>query len=78
MWFAALIHGLVTEIICYNTPDINNFWQSQTSMIFLGQRFPLYIVLFYPATVSRMSFMNTLPQVLQISLFFCNLYLFVL
>ena len=52
MWFAALLHGIVTEVICYNLPDINNFWHAQTSLIFLGQRFPLYIVLFYPATVS--------------------------
>ena len=53
MWFAALLHGIVTEVISYNLPDINNFWHSQTSLIFLGQRFPLYIVLFYPATVRQ-------------------------
>lgn len=51
IWVAALLHGVVTEMVCYNLPDINNFWHSQTFMIFAGRRFPLYIVIFYPATV---------------------------
>lgn len=51
LWIAALLHGVVTEMISYNLPDINNFWHSQTFMIFTKRRFPLYIVLFYPATI---------------------------
>ncbi|XP_002129943.2 uncharacterized protein LOC100176636 [Ciona intestinalis] len=53
MWFAALLHGIVTEVIVYHLPDVNNFWHSQTPVIFVGQRFPLYIVLFYPATITH-------------------------
>lgn len=51
IWLAALLHGIVTELVSYNLPDINNFWHSQTFMIFAGRRFPLYVVIFYPATV---------------------------
>ncbi|XP_077971991.1 uncharacterized protein LOC120339138 [Styela clava] len=52
-WLATLLHGIVTELVSYNLPDINNFWHSQTFMMFAGRRFPLYIVLFYPATVTH-------------------------
>nr|CAB3261072.1 uncharacterized protein LOC100176636 [Phallusia mammillata] len=53
MWFAALLHGIVTECVVYHLPDVNNFWHSQTPIIFVGKRFPLYIVLFYPATITH-------------------------
>lgn len=53
LWIATLLHGVVTEMVSYNLPDIDNFWHSQTFMIFAGRRFPLYIVLFYPATVTH-------------------------
>lgn len=53
MWFAALLHGIVTEVVVYHHPDVNNFWHSQSFAIFVGQRFPLYIVLFYPATMTH-------------------------
>ncbi|XP_078699035.1 uncharacterized protein LOC144926286 [Branchiostoma floridae x Branchiostoma belcheri] len=48
LWLAALLHGLVTETVCYWVPEIDNFWHAQTSVMMLGRRLPLYIVFFHP------------------------------
>ncbi|CAH1233453.1 Hypp745 [Branchiostoma lanceolatum] len=48
LWFAALLHGVVTETVCYWTPEINNFWHAQSSVMMLGKRLPLYIMLCHP------------------------------
>ena len=45
MWFGSLIHGLVIENISMNIPDIENYWQSQTTIVFLGRKMPLHIML---------------------------------
>ncbi|XP_043229896.1 uncharacterized protein LOC122385587 [Amphibalanus amphitrite] len=48
MWLGSLIHGLVIENISMNIPDIENYWQSQTTIVFLGRKMPLHIMLIYP------------------------------
>ncbi|XP_035685683.1 uncharacterized protein LOC118422271 [Branchiostoma floridae] len=48
MWIAALFHGLVSEMISYWVPEIDNFWHAQSSIMMLGRRLPLYILLIYP------------------------------
>ena len=45
MWLGSLIHGLVIENISMNIPDIENYWQSQTTIIFLGRKMPLHIMI---------------------------------
>ncbi|ROS01751.1 hypothetical protein EDC56_2196 [Sinobacterium caligoides] len=42
----ALIYGLVMDIISYYT--VENFWHGEFSVMFLYNRLPLYIALFYP------------------------------
>lgn len=44
MYLSAIIHGVVVESISYVHPDVDNFWHSQTPIIFLGRRLPLYII----------------------------------
>jgi len=44
LWLATVLHGLVVEIVTYNLEDIDNFWHSQTPVIFLGRRLPLHII----------------------------------
>ncbi|XP_013384780.1 uncharacterized protein LOC106154826 isoform X2 [Lingula anatina] len=48
LWLATIFHGWTVECISYFLPDIDNFWHGQSSIIFLGGRLPLHIVLFYP------------------------------
>ncbi|XP_019624229.1 PREDICTED: uncharacterized protein LOC109469908 [Branchiostoma belcheri] len=48
MWFAALFHGLVSEMIAYWVAEIDNFWHAQSSIMMLGRRLPLYIMCIYP------------------------------
>jgi len=48
MWLGSLIHGLVIENISMNIPDIENYWQSQTTLVFIGRKLPLHIALIYP------------------------------
>nr|XP_023021202.1 uncharacterized protein LOC111509657 [Leptinotarsa decemlineata] len=47
LWFAIIIHGVIVESISYIHPDVDNFWHSQTPIIFLGRRLPLHIILLY-------------------------------
>lgn len=51
LWFSALGHGLTTEALSYFLPDIDSFWHSQSMVMFLGGRLPLYVVLFYPTVM---------------------------
>ena len=44
---AAFLYGLVMDIISYYT--VENFWHGEFSVMFLYNRLPLYIALFYPA-----------------------------
>ncbi|XP_078698763.1 uncharacterized protein LOC144926135 [Branchiostoma floridae x Branchiostoma belcheri] len=48
MWFAALFHGLWSEMLAYWIPEIDNFWHAQSSIMMLGRRLPLYIMCIYP------------------------------
>jgi len=44
LWLATLIHGFVVENVTFWTPEINNFWHSQTTIVLLGRRLPLHIL----------------------------------
>ncbi|XP_069705155.1 uncharacterized protein [Periplaneta americana] len=55
LWLASLLHGVVVEVVTYNLHDIDNFWHSQTPVIFLGRRLPLHIVVLYPVFIYHAS-----------------------
>ncbi|KAJ3662166.1 hypothetical protein Zmor_006522 [Zophobas morio] len=55
LWLGILIHGVVVECMCYILPDIDNFWHSQTPVIFLGRRLPLHIMFLYPCFIYNSS-----------------------
>jgi hypothetical protein len=46
---AAFLYGLVMDIISYYT--VENFWHGEFTVMFLYNRLPLYIALFYPAFI---------------------------
>jgi len=46
LWITALLYGLVTESVSFKIPDVNNFWHYQTTVMFLHQRLPIYILCF--------------------------------
>lgn len=45
LWLAIWFHGTFVECVSYWTPDIDNFWHSQTTTVLLGRRLPLHIML---------------------------------
>ncbi|XP_066142181.1 uncharacterized protein [Euwallacea fornicatus] len=47
LWLGIILHGVFLEIMCYIVPDVDNFWHSQTPIVFLGGRLPLHIILLY-------------------------------
>jgi len=49
LWLAILFHGTVIECISYCLPDIDSFWHSQTTLMLIGRRLPLHIMIVYPA-----------------------------
>ncbi|KAF2357434.1 hypothetical protein FHG87_011808 [Trinorchestia longiramus] len=49
LWLGCVLHGITTELVSFFLPDIDNYWHSQTSIIFLGRRLPLHIPLIYPS-----------------------------
>ena len=51
LWISAFGHGLVTEAVSYLLPDIDCFWHSQSMVMFLNRRLPLYVSLFYPTVL---------------------------
>ncbi|KAL8608935.1 hypothetical protein ACOMHN_062684 [Nucella lapillus] len=51
LWLGTILHGLTVECISYFVPDIDNFWHAQSSIMLLGQRLPLYVILVYPAFI---------------------------
>ncbi|XP_075229105.1 uncharacterized protein LOC142328863 [Lycorma delicatula] len=55
LWLGTILHGLVVEAICYIHPDVDNFWHSQTPIIFLGRRLPLHIIFLYPCFIYQAS-----------------------
>lgn len=55
LWLATLLHGVVVECMAYAVPDIDNFWHSQTPIIFLGHRLPLHIIMLYPCFIYQAS-----------------------
>lgn len=55
LWLATVLHGIVVETVTYNLDDIDNFWHSQTPVIFLGRRLPLHIIALYPVFIYHAS-----------------------
>uniref|UniRef100_A0A1B6L3L5 DUF7802 domain-containing protein n=1 Tax=Graphocephala atropunctata TaxID=36148 RepID=A0A1B6L3L5_9HEMI len=55
LWLATIVHGLAVESLCYVLPDVDNFWHSQTPLMFLGRRLPLHILLLYPCFIYQAS-----------------------
>ncbi|KAJ8949733.1 hypothetical protein NQ318_005054, partial [Aromia moschata] len=37
LWVSIMIHGVVVESLSYLMPDVDNFWHSQTPVMFLGK-----------------------------------------
>ncbi|CAG9781879.1 unnamed protein product [Diatraea saccharalis] len=51
-WLGTVLHGLYADNFWHIVlPEYDNFWHSQTTLIFLGQRLPLHIILLYPAFI---------------------------
>lgn len=44
LWFATILHALFVENVTFWTPEINNFWHSQTTIVLFGRRLPLHIL----------------------------------
>nr|AEE62913.1 unknown [Dendroctonus ponderosae] len=55
LWFGITLHGIFVEILCYIIPDVDNFWHSQTPIIFFGRRLPLHIILVYNCLIYNAS-----------------------
>lgn len=45
LWLATIFHGLTVECAAYWLPDIDNFWHSQTTIVLLGRRLPIHIMM---------------------------------
>ncbi|XP_022118415.2 uncharacterized protein LOC110995516 [Pieris rapae] len=51
-WVGILLHGFVADNFwAIVVPEFDNFWHSQTPIIFLGGRLPLHILLLYPVFI---------------------------
>ncbi|XP_046631520.1 uncharacterized protein LOC124311188 [Daphnia pulicaria] len=55
LWLATIFHGLTVECAAYWLPDIDNFWHSQTTIVLLGRRLPIHIMMLYPAFIYNAS-----------------------
>ncbi|GJQ68627.1 hypothetical protein Trydic_g17175 [Trypoxylus dichotomus] len=55
LWLGTVLHGLVVESLCYILPDVDNFWHSQTPIMFFGRRLPVHIVFLYPCFIYQSS-----------------------
>lgn len=51
LWWTSLLHGLVVEMASYWLPDVDSFWHSQSTVMLLGRRLPLHIMLLYPVFI---------------------------
>ena len=51
LWWTTIAHGLMTECVSYWTEPIDNFWHSQSTLMFFGQREPFHIICLYPGFV---------------------------
>ncbi|XP_042205467.1 uncharacterized protein LOC121854768 isoform X1 [Homarus americanus] len=56
-WLACYLHGWTTEMVSFWMPDIDNYWHSQTTIMFLGRRLPLHIPLIYPSLMYNAAYM---------------------
>ncbi|KAL0902550.1 hypothetical protein ABMA27_000392 [Loxostege sticticalis] len=49
-WVGSVLHGLVADNLWHLVlPEYDNVWHSQTPVMFLGSRLPLYRIFLYPA-----------------------------
>ena len=51
LWWTTIAHGLMTELVSYELPEIDNFWHAQSTFMFFGQREPLHIMCLYPGFI---------------------------
>jgi len=51
LWWTTIAHGLMTECTSYWVEEIDNFWHSQSTFMFFGQREPFHIMCLYPGFV---------------------------
>ncbi|CAL8115048.1 unnamed protein product [Orchesella dallaii] len=51
LWLSTVLHGLFVENVTFWTPEINNFWHSQTTIMLFGRRLPLHILCLYPTFI---------------------------
>lgn len=51
LWWTTIAHGITTECVSYWAEPIDNFWHSQSTFMFFGQREPLHIFSLYPGFV---------------------------
>lgn len=56
-WLACYFHGLTTEMVSFWLTDIDNYWHSQTTVMFLGRRLPFHIPLIYPSFMYNAAYM---------------------
>lgn len=45
LFFAAMIHGMIIEMICYFLPFVQNFWHAQGIITLFDHRMPLYVAI---------------------------------
>ncbi|KAL1517192.1 hypothetical protein ABEB36_000988 [Hypothenemus hampei] len=55
LWLGITLHGIFVEVMCYIIPDVDNFWHSQTPIIFVGRRLPLHIIMLYTCFIYNSS-----------------------
>lgn len=56
-WLACYLHGMTTEMVSVLMPDIDNYWQSQTTVMLMGRRLPFHIPLIYPSFMYHAAYM---------------------
>lgn len=44
LWLTCILHGIVLENFTFWTPEIDNFWHSQATIMLFGRRLPLHIL----------------------------------
>ncbi|XP_045784848.1 uncharacterized protein LOC123880655 [Maniola jurtina] len=56
-WLGTVLHGLYAyNFWHFVLPEYDNFWHSQTPIMFLGGRLPLHIICLYPAFIYQAAF----------------------
>lgn len=48
LFFTAMFHGMIIELVCYFLPFVQNFWHAQGIITLFGHRMPLYVAIIHP------------------------------